>query len=90
MKGDRYNTQTLSPRLIVLISNDVSYLLWLTSTCRDRRIPFWSSVRGRMHFDHIAVDSGRSIGGVSPGVGVKVNEGEDEGVQEKRDASGKR
>ena len=40
-----------------------------------------------MQFDPIAVDCGGSIGGISPRVGVEVNEGEDEGVHEKRDAS---
>lgn len=40
-----------------------------------------------MHFDHFAVDGGNgSIGGVPSGVGVQVNETEDEGVHEKRDA----
>jgi hypothetical protein len=40
-----------------------------------------------VHFDRIAVDCGGSIGGVPPRVGVEMNEGENEGVQEKCDAS---
>lgn len=39
-----------------------------------------------MHFDYIAV-GGRSVGSVSPGVGVQVDETEDESVHEKRNAS---
>lgn len=83
----RQRTHPLSLGLIVLISNYVSRLFWLAGTSRDRRIPFWPSVRSGMHFDPIAVDYGGSIGGIPPGVGIEVNEGENEGVKEKCDAS---
>jgi len=39
-----------------------------------------------MHLDYIAVGGG-FVGGVSPGVGVQVDETEDESVHEKCDAS---
>jgi hypothetical protein len=38
-----------------------------------------------MHFDHIAVGD-RLVDGVSPRVGIQVDETEDEGVHEKCDA----
>jgi len=60
-------------------------LFWLTRTRRDRRIPFRSPIHSRLHFDYITVDV-RSVGGVSPRVGIQVDETEDESVQEKSDA----
>jgi len=41
-----------------------------------------------MHFDYIAV-GGRVVNGVSPRVGIQVNETEDEGIHEKCDALGR-
>lgn len=36
-----------------------------------------------MHFDHVAVDGGGSIGGVPPSVGVQVNETKNESIHKK-------
>jgi len=64
-------------------------LVWLTGARRDRRIPFWSPIRGGLHFDHITVD-GRSVDDVSPRVRIQVDETEDESIHEKSDALGVR
>ena len=62
-------------------------LFWLTRARRDRRIPFRSPIRSGLHFDYFTVD-GRSVDGVSPRVGIQVDEAEDESIHEKCDASG--
>ena len=78
--------ETLLPGLIIIVSEDVPRLLWLARTCWDGCVPLRSSVRGGLHLDHI-VGGGGSVGGVSPRVGIQVDEREDERVHEKCDTS---
>lgn len=82
----RQGKQTQS-RLIVFISNYVPRLFRFAGTCRYRRIPFRSSVCSGVHFHHIAVDDGGSIGSVPPRVSVQVNETKDESVHQECGAS---